>query len=181
MSGSATKSDILGVSLGFDYEAGDITRFAEAMAEPDQAAVFSHYEEFERVVVEGEDCFVSGGCEHYLATDDLYAKIALGIEFWSNYDFALRWLDMPDGSTAMLHQMSGPEPTEFSVDFVNVYQQYAFSYVYTNSSGNARRVQALWADGELLSSDAAEGSYLALSITTMKNANSDVNDWMASE
>ena len=50
--------------------------------------------------------------------------------------------------------------------------------MYNNDLGEARRVQALWADGELLDGNATEGSYLALSITTMKKANSDINTWL---
>jgi len=178
--GAATQNDILGVALGVDYTAGSNERFAEAMAWENQEEVFSHFVEFEREVIDGEDCFLSGTCDQFLSSDSLHAEIALGIEFWSDYNTALRWLELEDGNTVLLHQMIGPNPTEFSVSFIEVYQQYSFSFVY-NTDGQARRVQALWADGELLSSDAAEGSYLSLSITTMKNANSDINDWMVIE
>ena len=179
--GAASQTDILGVALGVDYAAGDLDRFAEAMVWEDQEDVFSHFVEFDRTVEYGDDCFLAGGCENFLASDSLYAEIALGIEFWSDYNVALRWLTLEDGSEILLHQLIGPDPTEFSVNIINVYQQYGFSFVYNNDSGAARRVQALWADGELLSSDTAEGSYLALSITTMKGANEDINTWMAAE
>ncbi len=177
--GAATGRDILGVSLAVDYTAGSSGRFSEAMVWPDQEDVFSHFVEFDRTVLEGEGCFSTADCERYRAADSLHAEIALGIEFWSEYEIAMRWLELPGGRQVLLHQLIGPDPTEFSVNIINVYQQYGFSFVYDNADGQARRVQALWADGELLSSDAAEGGYLALSITTMKGANEDINTWMS--
>jgi hypothetical protein len=177
--GDVSKSDILGVALGMDFTAGSHERFADAMVFERQEEIFSHYVTFERETLNGGDCFLDKTCSEFLAADDLHAEIALGIQFWSDYEVALRWLELDDGRSVLLHQLIGPEPTEFSVDFINVYQQYGFSFIYDNDAGQARRVQALWADGELLSSDAAEGSYLSLSISTMKTANSDVNDWMA--
>ena len=179
--GDVSQSDIIGVALGVDYTAGSNETFAEAMVFEQQDEIFSHFVTFEREVLSGGDCFLAHTCDEFLAADKLHAEIALGIEFWSDYEIALRWIELEDGRSVLLHQLIGPEPTEFSVDFINVYQQYGFSFVYDNDAGQARRVQALWADGELLSSDAAEGGYLALSITTMKNANSDINDWMAPE
>ena len=177
--GEVTQSDIIGVALGVDYTAGSHERFADAMVFERQEEIFSHFVTFEREVQTGEDCFIERSCNGFGAADNLYAEIALGIQFWSDYEIALRWVELEDGRSVLLHQLIGPQPTDFSVDFINVYQQYGFSFVYDNDSGQARRVQALWADGELLSSDAAEGGYLALSITTMKNANSDINEWMA--
>lgn len=179
--GGETESGIIGVSLGVDYTGGGTTRLSEAMVWPQQEDVFSHFVEFDREIMAGEDCFADTSCDRFSAADTLHAEIALGIEFWSDYEIALRWLELPDGQRVMLHQLVGAAPTEFSTNIINVYQQYGFSFVYSNSSGEARRVQALWADGELLSSDAAEGSYLSLSITTMKNANTDLNDWMLGE
>ena len=177
--GQVTQSDIIGVALGVDYAAGSHERFADAMVFERQEEIFSHFVTFEREILTGEDCFIERECDGFSAADSLYAEIALGIEFWSDYEIALRWIELEDGRSVLLHQLIGPQPTDFSVDFINVYQQYGFSFVYDNDAGQARRVQALWADGELLSSDAAEGGYLALSITTMKNANSDITDWMA--
>lgn len=176
--GEVSQSEIIGVALGVDYTAGSHDLFAEAMAFEDQEEIFSHYVTFDREILSGEECFVARSCDGFRVADELHAEIALGIGFWSDYEVALRWLELEDGRSVMLHQLIGPDPTEFSVDIINVYQQYGFSFVYDNDEGQARRVQALWADGELLSSDAAEGSYLSLSITTMKNANGDINDWM---
>ena len=178
---TSTDISILGVSVGFDYTAGDLVRFTEAMVWEDQEDVFSHFVGFDREVQEGKDCFTTRECERYTAADSLHAEIALGIEFWSDYTVSMRHLTMSDGSPALVHRLIGPEPTEFSTEIINVYQQYGFSFLYNNADNQARRVQALWADGELLSSDAAEGSYLALSITTMKGANNDVNTWMLGE
>ena len=178
---ASTNASILGVAVGYDYTAGDLGRFTEALVWEDQEDVFSHFVEFDREVTAGGDCFTALECERYGASDSLHAEIALGIEFWSDYNIAMRHLTLSDGRPAMLHQLVGPDPTEFSTEIINVYQQYGFSFLYNNDSNQARRVQALWADGELLNSDAAEGSYLALSITTMKGANEDVNTWMLGE
>lgn len=176
--GGQSSADILGVAVGVDYTGGDIERFVDAMVWPAQDDIFSHYVTFERDILTGDDCFADGGCERFRSADDLHAEIALGIEFWSTYEVAMRRLTLSDGSPAVVHQLIGPDPTEFSTEIIKVYQQYGFSFLYNNDLGQARRVQALWADGELLSSDAAEGSYLALSITTMKGANDDVDTWM---
>ncbi|MFT5686111.1 MAG: hypothetical protein ACI8RZ_007066 [Myxococcota bacterium] len=176
--GSATNNEILGVAVGVDYTAGSITRFSEAMTWDAQEEVFSHFVEFEREVLEGADCFSPTDCARFTADDSLHAEIALGIEYWSDYEISLRWLDVPGQGTVLLHQLNGPNPTDFSVNFISVYQQYGFSFVYNNDDGQARRVQALWADGDLPST---EGGYLSLGITTMKTANGDINTWMLGE
>ena len=109
--GEVSQGDIIGVALGVDYTAGSNETFAEAMVFEQQDEIFSHFVTFEREVLSGGDCFLAHSCDDFLAADELYAEIALGIEFWSDYEIALRWIELEDGRSVLLHQLIGPEPT----------------------------------------------------------------------
>ncbi len=174
---SEIDAGILGVAVGLDY-IGDLDLLADGMTTTEQGDIFSSYVEFERIEHTDRGCFLSGACGEHRVTDTLLASVGLGIELEVTYDISFASLTLDDGQRVILRQLIGTQPASVNVSFLAIHQQYGFDVCYERADGRARRAQAMWADGEVLSGDTAEGLYLSLSISSMKSGASDLNAWM---
>jgi hypothetical protein len=74
--------------------------------------------------------------------------------------------------------MSGPDPVAFNKDFLAVHQQYGFSFFYENEAGQTRRIQAIWADGEVVGGDAEQDLYMSLAIRQILTASTELEAWV---
>jgi len=161
------------VSLGVSLD--DVTA---GLTYPNLDEIFSNYVSFTRTPLDDRDCFLGGDCTAHSVTDDLHSSVGLGIEFESTYGVDFRRVPLDDGGALLLRRQVGTDPVDFNVDFLAVYQQYGLDICYEAGDGSTRRVQALWADGEVLNADTAEGLYLNLSINTLKKGNADLETWL---
>ena len=107
------------------------------------------------------------------------ASLGLGIEMWNEFSQDLRWVESEDYGTLLVVRVLGPTPVQFNIDFLQVHQQYSFSFVYLPEDGAASRVQAIWVDGEVVDADMPESTALNLGINTMVNSAEDLDAWLA--
>ena len=170
---------ILGAAVGQMFT-GDLSLLTAGLTWPRLDEIYSQFVDFSRVAHTDRDCFLSGACAQHEVTDDVHSSVALGIELWDEYDVGFRNITLTDGSPALVRWQVGTDPVEFSTELFAVYQQYGFDFSYPAADGTARRVQAMWADGELLSGDLAEGFYLTITINAMASNAEELDAWMAS-
>lgn len=170
-------ASIIGVVAGVDYEHG-IDDLIVGMTWLHQDDIFETYVDFERSTDDDLDCFVAGDCEYLRTRDSVHSDPGAGLEFWSDYTSDFRRLELEDGTTVLLQRILSPDPVEFNVDWLDVHQQYGFSYLYVREDGGTRRVQAIWADGEVAGTDAADGVHLNIAITNIHKSAEDLDDWL---
>ena len=170
-------AEIIGVVAGVDYRHG-MDPVMRAMTWPDQQDIFDSYAEFERTTDDDLECFLSGDCEFLRTQDYSRQEPGAGLEFSTTYFSDFRRLELEEGTPVMLQRILSPDPVEFNVDWVEVHQQYGFSYLYVRDDGSTRRVQAIWADGQVAGTDAADGAHLTIAINSIQAAAEDLDAWL---
>lgn len=168
---------IIGAVVGLDY-AIPLDRLGEGLSHLHQETIFQNYLEFERDVQVSRDCFLARECEFFDTADEIHSDVGfLGIEMWSTLTASLRWVELSDGTRALAHRHLGPDPVQFNVDWMSVHQQYSFTFSYERPDGSARRAQAIWVEGEVISDDVSEGALLGIGISAIHNAAEDMEAW----
>jgi hypothetical protein len=168
---------IIGVTAGVDYH-NAIDDIIVGMTWPNQDDIFDAYLEFDRSTDDDLDCFLADDCEFLRTSDSVHSAPGAGLEFWSDYNSDFRRIHLEDGTVVLLQRILSPEPVDFNVDWVEVHQQYGFSYLYVRDNGDTRRVQAIWADGEVVGTDAADGAHLNIAINNIHSAAEDLDAWL---
>ncbi|MCB9791260.1 MAG: hypothetical protein H6741_00900 [Alphaproteobacteria bacterium] len=157
-------------------------RLVEAYMHPHQEDIFTSYMEFERSSADDPGCFQDAACDRFTADDFARTDLGvLGIELASTYEASYRWVELEDGSMAVAHRNLGPEPVEFSVDFLAVHQQYSFSLAYARPDGQTYRAWAIWADGEVIGADLPETWQISQGVSAMHKAGGDIETWLTGE
>ena len=171
---------ILGAAIAYDYQV-DLVLLAEALTHPEQEEIFSSYIDFE-ALDESVDrgCFVEGRCPLYRAVHQVHSEVVFNVQMWTSYEVQLQWFEDSSGQRWLFTRYLGPEPVEFSVDWLVARQQYSFSAAYLHD-GRARRVMSTWVDGEILSDDMPEAALLNLAIMTMNQTAADIDAWGAEQ
>jgi len=168
---------VIGVVAGVDYH-HPIEDVIVGMTWDDQGQIFEHYVDFDRRTEDDVGCFLDGECEFFHTQESIHSAPGGGLELWSDFTTDFRRIELEDGTPVLLQRILGTDPVEFNVDWVEIHQSYGFSYLYVREDGNTRRVQAIWADGEVAGTDAADGVHLTLAISNIKSAAEDLNAWL---
>lgn len=174
---ASVEEGIVGVVAGVRM-AVSLDRVAHGLAWDDQQDIFSSYLAFERATAHDPLCFEAGDCLVLDTVDTVTADVGLGITYDTEYDLGYRWIELDDGSPTVFRRMSGPDPVEFNKDFLAVHQQYGFSFFYENEDGQTRRIQAIWADGEVVGGDAEQDLYMSLAIRQILTASAELEAWV---
>lgn len=172
-------SDVVGAAVGLYYEA-DLTELAYGITYPEQDEIFDSYLEFERLSESPRDCFLDHSCDSHDCENSVHANLGAGIEMWNQFSQESRWIESEDGQRFLVVRVLGPDPIRFSIDWLEVPQQYSFSFVY-EQDGKARRVQSIWVEGHIVDADMPESFALNLGINNMVNAAADMNVWLAEQ
>lgn len=169
---------IVGAVTGIDY-AVSIDELAWGLTYADQSEVFSKYLEYEGVDIGDRDCFLSRECDRMSITETIHADLGvLGVESFFTNTFEIRWVDLGDERWAFATRTLGPEPVEFTVDWLKVYQQYAFTFGYPREDGTVRRAQAVWAESEIVGADVPEDFQINTAISTMQSAAAEMEAFL---
>lgn len=170
-------ADVIGAAVGMFYTV-DLDAVAYGLSYPHQDEIFESYVEFERTQESPRDCFLDRSCATHTSMSEVHASLGLGIEMWNEFSQDLRWIESEDHGTLLVVRVLGPTPVQFNIDFLQVHQQYSFSFVYQADDGAASRVQAIWVDGEVVNADLPESTALNLGISTMVSSAEDLDAWL---
>ncbi|MCB9761704.1 MAG: hypothetical protein H6739_17805 [Alphaproteobacteria bacterium] len=169
---------VVGAAAGLYYTAS-MDELAFGLSYAEQAEIFEAYLEFDRLRETEQGCFLDHSCPTHDSLAEVHANLGAGIEMWNEFEQVLRWVDGGDWGRLMLVRITGPTPVEFSVDWLEVPQQYSFSFVYPDADGAATRVQAIWVEGRVIGADVPETFALTLGINNMVNSAADLDAWLA--
>ena len=168
---------VVGAAVGMFYTV-DLDAVAFGLSYPDQDEIFESYVEFERTQESPRACFLDRTCPTHDSMSEVHASLGLGIEMWNEFSQDLRWVESEEHGRLLVVRVLGPTPVQFNIDFLQVHQQYSFSFVYQHDDGAASRVQAIWVDGEVVNGDMPESTALNLGISTMVNSAEDLDAWL---
>lgn len=171
---------VVGAAVGLYYNVS-LDELAFGLTYPEQADIFETYLAYERLSETDRDCFLEDACETHFCENSVHAAFGAGIEMWNEFSQDSRWIVTEEGERFLVMQVLGPEPVEFSIDWLEVPQQYSFSFVYENDEGVARRVQSIWVEGHIVDADVPESFALNLGINNMLSSAEDLDLWLTAQ
>lgn len=173
-------SGVVGAAVAYDYSV-DTNALAGGISYPSQEEIFESYISFEMATDDDRDCFLAGSCEYFNGEVDLHIDLgALGLEMENTYTQQLRFVETDSLGTVMLHRNIGPEPGEVNLDIIRIEQQHSFSLAY-DYDGVARRLHALWVEGEIVGADLPDSWALKTGINSMFKSKDDLDAWLVEQ
>jgi hypothetical protein len=137
----------------------------EALITADQAEVFPEtYISFERVFDEDPACFMSHECDRLEFDNDTLADLPLVGELASTSTSQDLWVDFEHGP-ALMHRSWMHERSTASV--LAIEQQYNIAVTIPRADDTAWRLQAVWADVEVIGADIPASTMLNMLIDGM--------------
>ena len=168
---------VIGAAVGL-YYAFPVDDIAFGLTYPEQTEIFEKYLSYERLEETDRACFLDRSCPEHTCLNDVHIDFGAGIEGWNHWTQTLRRVDSEAWGELMVRRVLGPDPSEFSVDWLEVPQQHGFSFVY-NEAGAAIRVQTVWVEGRIVGADVPETFALSLGMNGMRKSAEDLDAWLA--
>lgn len=133
---------VLGVSVALESQ-HPVAAWVDALLVQDQAEILpQHYQSYERTWETDRDCFVEGECERALSSEEVEAKLPMGVVATNPTTNAYLWADSPLGP-AVVQRSWLPEPGEISLAGWVIQDQYYLNVLLPHEGGSWR-VQASW-------------------------------------
>jgi len=157
-----------------------VAGLAEALVTADQTQVYPDvYDSFTRTFDGDGDCFVTQDCPDVSFTNDSVANLPLGITVTTETTGQFRWVDTTEGKAlvtrAWLH-----DPADVNVDFFKVDAQYFLTVTFDHDDG-ATRLQATWADAQIIGLNVPDGTALHMLIKSFKNSDEMLYAYVAAQ
>jgi hypothetical protein len=146
----------------------------EMITSHDKEALFDHIDAFSVVDIGDRACFLAHGCVSFSQEVEETASVAILGSSERRYTHTVQWVDHDIGKVAVIRSLS-PEPIEFSSNLARVNQQYGLVYLLPDGAG-ARRVEAFWADAEVIGMDVPDSFAVDTAINQMGNTAELIDD-----
>lgn len=159
--------EVVGVAYMVEMQAG-IEEIAPILAGDELDQVFAKTFEYSTQSRDDLSCFLAHECEIYHNHGTRVTDMGLFGEATQEFDSVFRWVEMPDGSQGLALRQVSPRPTEMTTDLVTVHQSYNWALMY-EEGGKTRRVEAYWADVEIIDLDVQDSVVLDLAVGTNKD------------
>jgi hypothetical protein len=154
---------------------------AEALVTADQTQVYPDvYDSFTRTFDGDGDCFVAQDCDTVQFDNESVANLPLNIKVTTVTTGQFRWVQTTDHGKAMITRAWLHDPADVSVDFFKVDAQYFLTVTYDLDDG-AKRLQATWADAQIIGIDVPEGTALNMLINSFKKNDEMLYAFVAAE
>jgi hypothetical protein len=148
----------------------------EALITADQAAVFPEtYISFEREFEEDPACFLAGECPRLEFYNDTLTDLPLVGELASTSTSQDLWVEYEHGP-ALMHRSWMHERSTASV--LTIEQQYNIAVTIPRADDTAWRLQAVWADVEVVGADIPASTMLNLLIDGLGDNDQTLYDWV---
>jgi hypothetical protein len=140
----------------------------EVITSHDKDVLFDHIDEFSATDIGDRACFLAHDCPSFSQEVEETASVVLLGSAARRYTHTVQWVDHEAyGSVAAIRSLA-PEPIEFSSNLANVFQQYGLVFLLPDGDG-ARRVEAFWADSEIIGLDVPDSFSVDTAVNQMGN------------
>ncbi len=147
----------------------------EMITSHDKEALFDHIDAFSAVDIGDRDCFLAHECVSFSQEVEETASVAVLGSSDRVYTHTVQWVEHDElGSVVVIRSLS-PDPIEFSSNLARVNQQYGLVYLLPEGSG-AQRVEAFWADAEVIGMDVPDSFAVDTAVNQMGNTAELIDD-----
>ncbi len=155
---------VVGVAYLLEMQAG-LDEIAPVLAGDELDQVFAKTFEYTTQTRDDLSCFLAHECDIFHNHGTRVTDTGLFGEATQEFDSVFRWVEMPNGGQGLVLRQVSPRPTEMTTDLVTVHQSYNWALMY-EEGGKTRRVEAYWADVELIDLDVQDSVILDLAVGT---------------
>ncbi len=147
----------------------------ELITSHEKDVLFDHIEAFSATDIGDRDCFLAHECSSFSQEVEETANVTLLGTAERRYTHTVQWIDHDTyGSVAAIRSLS-PEPIEFSSNLANVFQQYGLVFLLPEGQG-AKRIEAFWADSEIIGLDVPDSFSVDTAVNQMGNTATTIDD-----
>lgn len=171
---SADTTDIIGAMGGVDYT-HSIDEVLALLTRGDKEDLYEDEPVYDLLEPGDVDCFLSHDCEtlEQVITEGTSVAI-LGVST-RTYTQQYRWVDDEDLGPLVLIRTLNPDGMTFDVNWLVVYQQYAFIALFPEGD-HARRVETFWVDAEFIGMDVPENTAVNQAVSQMSKQAEQVDE-----
>lgn len=155
-----------------------VEQLTAAILLEDQAEIYpDQYESWQRSYRSDAACFVDGSCDEVIVDNDTVTRLPLGLRLASKNTAQYRWVDAGIGR-AMLTRSWLREPSRSEPNLLQLEDQL-FLAVNVPTEHGLIRLQAVWADAEIVGVDLPEATALNLLVDGMRDQDEVLYAWLA--
>ncbi len=111
-------------------------------------------------------CFLAHECDEFRNHGSRTTDAGLLGTATQEFDSVFRWVNRADETPALLLRQLSPKKTEMSVDLVIVHQSYSLAAIFEHG-GETWRLEAYWADAEVVGLDVPDSLALDQAVSAM--------------
>jgi len=152
----ADTTDIIGALGGVDYT-HSVDEVLRLLTRGDKEDLYDDEPVYDLLDPGDVDCFIARECDTLEQVITEGTKVAILGVSTRTYTQQYRWVETEDLGPLVLIRTLNPDGMTFDVDWLVVYQQYAFIALYPQGD-HARRVETFWVDAEFIGMDVPENS-----------------------
>jgi hypothetical protein len=156
--------DVVGVAYLLEQSA-TVDEIASVLVGGDLSQVFDKTLEYQLHRQDDLDCFLAHACETYTNAGTRVTDAGLFGTATQDFESHVRWVEMEDGSAGLVVRQLSPDATEISSGLAAVHQSYNWALMYREGA-TTRRMEAYWADAEVVGLDVPETFALDLAVSS---------------
>ena len=158
-----------------DFGVGDIV--ATIMLEDPLEVYPEQYHQWDRTFRDDPACFVGRDCESILYDNATEAALPLNLRMASENTAQYRWVEASIGATVVSRSWIAA-PARDNLGVLRVQDQHYLSVTMPHG-GELVRVQAVWADAEIIGLEVPEATALNMLISSMISQDEAMYAWLA--
>lgn len=157
--------DVIGVASLVKLDAS-VRAQTPVLVGDDLDTVFAKTLEYTTVDDSDRACFLDETCDEFLQHGTRVTDAGLLGTATQDFSSVFRWVSGEEEAPALFLQQLSPDPTEMSVDIVAVHQSYSFAALFPHGK-QTWRVEAYWADAEVIGVDVPDSLALDQAVSAM--------------
>mgnify|MGYP001826986567 CR=1 FL=1 len=147
----------------------------EIVTSHEKDALFDHITEYSAEDIGDRACFLGHECD--VLGQEVFETVQIAVLGTSerHYTHTIHWIDHETYGRSVAIRSLSPHPVEFSSNLARVNQQYGLVYIIPDGDG-ARRVEAFWADAEVIGIDVPDRFAVDTAVNRMSDTAEDIDD-----
>ena len=156
--------DVVGVAYLLEQSA-TVDEIASVLVGGDLSQVFEKTLEYAIHREDDLDCFLAHQCETYTNAGTRVTDAGLFGTATQDFESHVRWVALADGGAGLVLRQLSPDETEISSGLAAVHQSYNWALMYRDGA-TTRRIEAYWADAEVVGLDVPATFALDLAVSS---------------
>lgn len=151
---STDTGDVVGIigAASTVYYGTDLDGAAWIVTFPDKELMIENMQAYDFVDSTDLQCFLDKTCDSFEASvEETTEVVVIGVTT-RRFTLEARRTYLEDGTEVITARTLAPEPSEIEADWLQVHQQYGYSFLFESEAG-VRRIEGFWVDADVIGMD----------------------------